>query len=210
MSKVLIVGAAGRIPKYLIPRLLNDGHYLVLYARNASERLGQYKQQGVTIVDGDINDIDTLTKAMHDVDVIYINAFHNQRIAESVKQSMESANVSRVIVASVLGIYGEVVGKFGQWNENMVGHGLPDRKAAADVIENSDLDYTIMRLTWLYDHDNTEYEITKKGEPFQGAQVTRQAIAQLIEDIINDTTLYSKSSIGVNEPNTYFDKPSFI
>lgn len=34
------------------------------------------------------------------------------------------ASLKRVIAASVLGIYGEVAGPFGQWNERMVGAGI--------------------------------------------------------------------------------------
>ncbi|MEX3493939.1 saccharopine dehydrogenase [Staphylococcus warneri] len=47
------------------------------------------------------------------------------------------------------------------------------------------------------------------NEPFTGAQVTRQAVAQLVTDIVNQPELYSRESIGVNEPNTNFNKPSF-
>lgn len=210
MAKVLMTGAAGRIPAQLIPSLIEEGKDLVLYARNASERLSFYNEENVQLVDGDIEDIDTLTNAMKDVDIVYANAFHNQKIAENIKKAMEQANVKRVIVASVLGIYGEVEGKFGEWNESMVGSGIPDRRKATDVLENSNLDYTIMRLTWLYDGKDSEYEITHKGEAFRGAQVTRNAVAHLIKDIIENPSLYSKESIGVNEPNTYYDKPSFM
>lgn len=211
MSKVLILGAAGRIPQYLIPKLLKDGHEIVLYARNANERLVRYQHENIYLIDGDINNKDNLTQAMQGVDIIYVNAFHNKKIAENIKQSMKENNVKRVVVASVLGIYGEVIGEFGKWNENMVGNGIPDRRSAVEVLEKSSLDYTILRLTWLYDDDNNEkYEITKKGEPFKGAQVTRQAVAQLVTNIIKQPSLYSQSSIGVNEPNTYFDKPLFM
>jgi hypothetical protein len=43
-----------------------------------------------------------------------------------------------------------------------------------------------------------------------GAQVTRQAVAQLIADIIKHATgKYVKTSLGVGEPNTNWGKPSF-
>ena len=57
---------------------------------------------------------------------------------------------------------------------------------------------------------NTAYTLTQKGEPFDGAQVTRQAVAQLIVDIVKDKSgRYSHTSLGVGEPNTNWDKPSF-
>ncbi|NHN35235.1 saccharopine dehydrogenase [Paenibacillus agricola] len=42
-----------------------------------------------------------------------------------------------------------------------------------------------------------------------GAQVTREAVAQLIVDVIENPADYAKTSIGVSEPNTNWSKPSF-
>jgi len=39
---------------------------------------------------------------------------------------------------------------------------------AADVIETSRLDYTVVRPSWLTDKDETGHETTQKGEPFTG------------------------------------------
>nr|WP_263314616.1 NAD(P)H-binding protein [Mammaliicoccus sp. Marseille-Q6498] len=209
MSKILIIGAAGQIPQYLIPQLIEENHELVLFARNATRRLEQYNQDNVTLIDGDLTDVPLLTQAMEGVSFVYANTLSNTSQSEPIVEAMESAGVQRLVAASVLDIYGEVVGPFAKWNKMMVGGGTPDRAAAAKVIEESPLDYTLLRLTWLYNQENKAYETTQKGEPFTGAQVTRQAVAQLILEIIKDPTLHSKESIGVNEPNTDFDKPSF-
>jgi len=79
------------------------------------------------------------------------------------------------------------------------------------LVEIPTLDYTILRLTWLYNQEgNRAYHLTFKGEPFEGAQVTRQAVTQLIVDIIQEkSTKFIKTSIGVGEPDTNWDKPSF-
>ncbi|WP_261975387.1 hypothetical protein [Lactiplantibacillus plantarum] len=40
--------------------------------------------------------------------------------------------------------------------------------------------------------------------------MTRQAVAQLIVNILQDESRkYARESLGVNEPNTNWDKPSF-
>ncbi len=47
--------------------------------------------------------------------------------------------------------------------------------AVAKVIEESDLDYTIIRPAWLSNKDIVSYETTiKKGEPFKGTEVSRK------------------------------------
>ncbi len=110
-----------------------------------------------------------------------------------------------------LGIEDEVKGDLGSMEYQHDWKLHYQTKKTAKAIEDSDLTYTLLRLAWLYDKDgNTNYEITQSGEPFGGTEVTRQAVAQLIIDILNDDSRkFARKSIGVNEPNTNFDKPSF-
>jgi len=94
----------------------------------------------------------------------------------------------------------------------MVGaRGIQLHKENVSLVEIPDLDYTILRLTWLYNQEgNRNYNLTSKGEPLEGAQVTRQAVSQLIADILQDKSgKFLKTSLGVDEPNTNWDKPSF-
>lgn len=76
---------------------------------------------------------------------------------------------------------------------------------SARILENSNLDYTLLRLTWLYNQSgNTKCIITQKGEPYIGAQVTRQAVTQLIMDIIEEKSdKYLQTSLGVSEQVYY-------
>lgn len=65
-------------------------------------------------------------------------------------------------------------------------------------------------MSWLYNQDNNyRYEVIPQGQPMKGTQVTRQAVAKLITDMVIDPELYKAQSIGVVEPNTEWDKPSF-
>lgn len=210
---ILILGAAGQIPNYLIPMLLEqtDAH-LVLYARN-SRRLKPVNPDRETIVEGDINDAPALTKAMKGIDIVFVNpVIRDLDTAKNIKEAMQRSGVKRIIVTSILGIYDEVPGAFGEWNRRMVGAGgIAKASAIAKWFETSGLEYTLLRLTWLYDQDgNVAYQLTQKGEPFEGAQVTRNAVAQLIVDIAKDSSgKFTNTSLGVSEPNTNWDKPSF-
>ena len=78
---------------------------------------------------------------------------------------MDEAGVKRLIGATALGIYDEVPGAFGRWNNAMVGSNIPFFKSTAKIVEESDLDYTLLRLTWLYNQEGYEdYHLTLKGE----------------------------------------------
>ncbi|WP_168354910.1 hypothetical protein [Clostridium sartagoforme] len=49
-----------------------------------------------------------------------------------------------------------------------------------------------------------------KKEPLIDEQVTRHAVTQLIMDIIEEkSSEYIKASLGVSEPDTDWNKPSF-
>jgi nucleoside-diphosphate-sugar epimerase len=211
--KILILGAAGQIGKILTDYLLEQTNYdVVLYARSANRRLKVKDPTREKIVDGDFVDRLKLVEAMKGVDFIYLNDMNSKDGVRNIIGAMKEAGVERITVASILGIYDEVPGAFGAWNRRMVGdNGIRKHKENVSLVEVPNLDYTILRLTWLYDQDdNKKYLLTSKGEPFQGAQVTRQAVAQLIVDIINDTSgKFVKKSLGVGEPNTNWDKPSF-
>lgn len=211
--KILILGAAGQIGRLLTTQLLEQTDAnLVLYARSASNRLKVSEASQEQIVEGDFNDAEQLVKAMKGIDIIYINDMGNPASTRSIVQAMNTAGVKRVIAASILGIYDEVPGPFGKWNKRMVGsRGIQQQADSAKILEDSGLDYTLLRLTWLYNEaDNTSYMLTDKGKPFIGAQVTRQAVTRLIVDIINDTSNhFIRKSIGVSEPDTDWDKPSF-
>ncbi|MCR8866576.1 NAD(P)H-binding protein [Priestia megaterium] len=212
--KILILGAAGQIARMLTNELLNKtDHSIVLYARNGHKRLTIIGDSREFIVDGDFKDRDELIDAMKDVDLVYINDMGDEESTKTIIDAMHDAGVRRVIAASVLGIYDEVPGAFGEWNKRMIGESprMHSQIESARMLENSSLNYTLLRLTWLYNQaDNTKYLITQKGEPFKGAQVTRQAVTQLIIDIIQEKSdKYLQASLGVGEPDTDWAKPSF-
>ncbi len=209
---ILILGAAGQIAKILTEMLLEQmDESLVLYARDAQRRLSAADPQRETLIAGDFHDAKKLSEAMKNIDVVYLNEMSDKTAVSAILTAMENAGIKRIIGVTTLGIYGEVGGAFGKWNKQMIGDMTPPYTAAAQVLEQSGMDYTLLRLSWLYNEDgNVRYMLTQKGEPFVGAQVTRQAVAQLVIDIIKDTTgKYIHKSLGVSEPDTDWDKPSF-
>ena len=66
-----------------------------------------------------------------------------------------------------------------------------------------------MRPAWLTDVDEVEYELTQKGEPFKGTEVSRKSIADLVVKLSLDPTRYVRGSVGVNKPGTEGDKHSW-
>lgn len=83
-------------------------------------------------------------------------------------------------------------------------------RAAADVIEASDLDYTILRPAWLTDADEIDYEVTGRDEQFKGTEVSRRSVAAVVVEALEDRQHFARTNLGVNKPGTDGPKPSFM
>lgn len=217
MSKnVLVLGATGHIAHFAITALLKESDYqLTLFTRHP-QKLPAYDQSRVTIIKGDTLDPNDLDQAMENIDLVYANLANPEikQQAENIVQAMDQHSVKTLVWISTLGIYNEVPGKFGEWNNEMLGFGKQDGylttyRHAADVIETSDLNYTIIRPAWLTNKDEVDYETTSKGQPFKGTEVSRKSIGNFVAKVLQDPAPYAKQSIGVNKPNTDGDKPAW-
>ncbi|MCI1276524.1 MAG: SDR family oxidoreductase [Pediococcus acidilactici] len=209
-KKVLVLGAHGQIAQLAEKEFMEEtDDELKLFLRNA-KRLTPSNPDRETVIDGDAANVDQLKDAMQGVDAVYANLAGNNIAdqAKAVVEAMDTTGVKRLVWISTLGIYDEVPGKFGEWNNSTLGSYLTCYRSAADIIEASDLDYTVVRPAWLTNHDEIEYEFTQKGEDFKGTEVSRKSIAHVVVDLIQNNTEI-KHSIGVNKPNTDGDKPSW-
>ena len=153
---------------------------------------------------------------MAQADVVYANLrnLEIEQQAKNIVAAMDKNKVKQLVWISSIGIYDEVPGKFGEWNNEMLGGGQEDSylgtyRKAADVISASDLDYTIIRPAWLTNKDEVEYETTERGEAFKGTEVSRKSIGALVATIIADPAKYARKDLGVNKPHTDGDKPAW-
>lgn len=213
MTNVLILGAHGKIAQLARKQLLQVPNInLSLYLRRAN-RLTLIAPQREKIIEGDVTDTKTLQAALVGIDVVYANLAGENIVeqAQCLVQAMKIKNVKRLIWVSTLGIYDEVPGQFGIWNHQMLDpSGYLTRYAkAAQVIEDSNLEYTIIRPAWLSDVDEIDYETTDRQATFKGTEVSRKSVAALITKLIQSPQEGLYASLGVNKPNSAGDKPSW-
>jgi uncharacterized protein YbjT (DUF2867 family) len=212
MRKVLVLGAGGQIARWVISMLANNADIqLTLYLRHVG-RLGASKPKNAQIVQGDVLKMDQLNLTMAGQDIVYGNLSGEDIDAQAanIVKAMKAAELKRLIFVASLGIYDEVPGKFGAWNRREIADYLPPFRRAADAIEASGLEYTILRPAWLTDNDEVDYETTGRNEPFKGTEVSRKSVAALITKIIESPKLDVRGNLGVNKPNTDGDKPAFL
>lgn len=208
-KKILILGAGGAIATHVVEFLVtNENIELTLFARDINH-IKQF-EASVKIIEGDVLNVSELNKAVEGKDIVYANLSGAvDKMATEIVSAMNKNEVERLVFVTALGIYNEVPGKFGEWNNRMIGSELIRYRKAADIIEKSSLDYTIVRPSWLTNNNETDYETTQKGEPFRGTEVARKAVAAYITHIIEHPEKDSKASVGVNKPGVYGDKPAF-
>jgi uncharacterized protein YbjT (DUF2867 family) len=192
MPKILILGANGQLARHTIPFFLkHDDVELTLYLRRAG-RLKNPDPSRVTMVEGDVLVLETLKTAMGGQDVVYANlsgAMEQQ--AKTILAAMHASGLKRLIFVSSMGIYDEVPG---EKYRNVLD---PYRDSAA-VIEASDLDYTILRPGWFTRDDDINYQLTQKGDPFKGHDVSLNSLSDLIVKLALTPTLHVRQSLGVS------------
>lgn len=215
-KQVLVLGATGKIAGHAIEALLkNTDDHLLLFTRHP-QNLTNIDEDRETVIKGDTLETGSLNAAVEMADVVYAN-LRNPEIEQQAKNivaAMDKNGVKQLVWISSIGIYDEVPGKFGDWNNEMLGGGqensyLGTYRKAADVISASDLDYTIIRPAWLTDKDEVDYETTNRGEDFKGTEVSRKSIGYFVAKVIANPSEYVRTDLGVNKPNTDGDKPAW-
>ena len=211
MTNLLIVGASGAIARHVIEFLHGNASIkTTLFLRNAAKLHG-LDTSGMTIVEDDVTDTALLARTLQGQDIVYANLIGEMDVmARSLLGAMDQARVTRLIFVTSLGIYDEVPGRFGDWNRREIGAYLPPFRRAADLIEASGLDYTILRPAWLTDADEVAYETTRRDQPFKGTEVSRKSVAAYVMVLLDDPAKDIGGNIGLNKPGTDGDKPAFM
>ena len=192
MKNVIIIGASGNIARRVTDMLRDRKDIqLTLFARNA-RRLGNKDLSGASVVEGDALHYDGLRDAIAGQDIVYINlAGDLEAMTKNIVRAMRETGVRRVILISSIGIYDKPLRAV-----------LKPYRAAADVIETSGLDYTVLRPTWFSNVEEVDYEITHKGEPEKGSVISQKSLATFIVEIIEHPEKHVGESLGINKPRS--------
>ncbi len=199
MSKrILIIGATGSIGSKLRKTLLSKTDYKLTLFSTSANRLQCTPNREVAI-SGNVLNKNDLAKAIQNQDVVFAALSGDLgRMAKSIVDAMKMTSTKRLIFITSMGIYNEIPRHIGGGNLNENSMLRPYREAA-DVIEASSLDYTLIRPGW-FDEGSDNYEVTRKGEAFKGHDVSRQAICNLVLKLIQQNGLGIRESLGINRP----------
>lgn len=195
MKKVLILGATGTFGTQLTKALLQERKYdLTLLSRHI-EQSGNVAKA----ICGDAAKEADLQKVLHGQDVVYcaISGEEFPIIAERLVDLMPKAGVKRLIFMGAVGIYNEIPEDMdGEDNVDNNPDQIPNRDAVG-IIENSNLDYTILRPGYLIDGDAEDYVITVKRQKAKGYESTISSVVNMAVRLIENDKLYLRESISI-------------
>lgn len=134
----LVTGATGFTGEQVVRKLLQSAHEVVTFARPGS-RMDWLREQGVSIVQGDLGDMASLQAALHDVEVLFNVASLGFGHAENIVAAAEAAGVRRAVFVSTTAVF-----------TSLQAVSKVRRLKAERLIQSSQLRYTILRPTMIY------------------------------------------------------------
>lgn len=203
MKNVLLLGATGTAGTALTKKLLSETDcHLTLFARHARD---MYTETGhISVINGDAENIAELRAIMSGQAVVYcaISGDSLPQIAENIVSTMNETGVKRLIFMGAVGIYNEIPEDIdGKDNLDNEPAQIPNRKAV-DIVESSNLNYTILRPGYLREGSENDFVLTFKGESAKGYITPIPALVKFAVKIILDDTLYSRESISITQDAT--------
>lgn len=192
MKNVIILGASGNIAKHVIDIMVKkNGINLTLFLRNKS-RLINKDVSKCRIIEGNVLVYNQLKEAITGQYIVYANlAGDMEAMAKNIVKAMKETGIKKIIFISSIGIYDVPLRSV-----------LKPYRKSADVIEASELEYTILRPTWFTNADEVDYEITRKGEAEKGSVISQKSLAAFIAKVIEFPDKYVRENLGINKPNS--------
>lgn len=191
MKKIIIIGASGSLAPYVIEALKQlQNVEITLFVRNKS-RLSNSVAEGCTVIEGDAMNYNSVKNAITGHQIVYVNLAGNlETMTTNIVNAMDETGIKRIIAISSIGIYKTPL-------KSVL---IPYRKLA-DIIEASNLDYTILRPDWFTNDSEVDYVLTQKGETETGTAISRKSIAAFIATIIDKPELHIKENLGISKPS---------
>lgn len=203
MKNILLLGATGTAGSALTKKLLSETDcHLTLFARHAKDIYTDTDR--ISVINGNAENPEELKAATTGQDVVYCAISGNAlpEIAENIVTAMTESGVNRLIFMGAVGIYNEIPAEIdGEDNLDNEPAQIPNRKAV-DIVEASNLNYTVLRPGYLRDGNEDDFVLTTKGESAKGYITPIPALVKFAVKIILSDDFYSRESISITRDAT--------
>ncbi|MGI9329588.1 MAG: NAD(P)-dependent oxidoreductase [Gammaproteobacteria bacterium] len=214
IERVVIIGATSGSARELIPQALERGYTVTALARRPEAV--EFEHERLTVVKGDVYEIDTLTAAMQGNEVVIsmvgprvdpmkeVEAMDLYTVGTTnIMNAMRAAGNERFLVASSLAVEnelptqkpeGEALGDMWLWNARRL---YQDMGAMEELVRDSGLDYVIFRPPFLV-HEELRGDLllaVNENSP-KGTMATYADFASFVLDQV-DGNDYLNTTVGI-------------
>lgn len=203
MRNILFLGATGTAGSFMVRNISEQTDYKVTaFARHASDVYQENDR--LRVIDGDAMNLAELIEAMQGQDVVYcaISGDNLPQVAKNIVDAMHASQVKRLIFMGAVGIYNDIPAEIdGNDNVAINPDQIPNRDAVS-VIEESDLDYTILRPGYLQNGNEDDFVLSFKNEKSKGYTTSLPALTNFAIRLMGDDTLLVGESVGFTRDMT--------
>ena len=202
---ILILGATGRVGSHILKFAFDDDHHVTALVRDADKV--QVGNRNLTVIEGNALSESDIKKAIAGMDmvVIALGTDGTTTLSESmalIMKEMEAEGIKRIITIGTGGILNSRTepGKLRyQSNESKrkTTRAAEEHHKVYELLENSNLDWTIVCPTYLPDGEYTgKYRVERDFLPENGAKISVPDTAEFAYSQIEDNR-YIKSRVGM-------------
>lgn len=194
---VLVLGANGQVGRNIVEELTERGHGAVAMIRKEEQREEMEKRGAKKIVLGDLEE--DFSHAFDDVDAVIFAAGSGPNTGADKTLTIDLwGSVKAADYAKQKGVKRFVqLGSVGSDNPDAGGEAMKPylvaKRTADDLLEQSGLDYTIVRPGPLSDDEKTGHiEAVAHFESFENRSIPRADVARTLAEVVDRKNTYGK------------------
>jgi putative NADH-flavin reductase len=208
--KVTVFGATGGTGQHVVKKAIEKGHQVVAFTRSPDKL--KIKDENLTVFAGDVLDEEIVTEAINGADAVISTLapvdnspkFVVSAGTKNILAGMKQNGVSRLVVTSGAGVGDpkdapKFVNKLINFLLRMTAKNVfADMQNTTEIVRQSDLDWTIVRVPMLADDPQTG--VLKVGWVGKGVgvRIGRADLASFLLDQLEDETYLRQSPVVSN------------
>lgn len=192
--RCFILGATGKTGTQLLDLALQNGHSVTAFVRSPQKLSSN--RRGLTVIQGSPADVPAMAQAMAGHDVVLsalaprmgetFSALSKRSwtmagYASNIVEAMDQAGVKRLLAFSSAGLFpGQSL--FVRMLSFPARHHMADLKTMEEMYQASDLDWTLLRPTWMGSGESDAYRVSPGALPENSKAMHYRGLARFMLD----------------------------
>jgi putative NADH-flavin reductase len=196
IMRLFVIGATGRTGRQIVQQALARGHHVTAFVRSPESIT--VRNERLTVLKGNAMDENQLSDAMQNHDAILStlgpreafkpsSLLHDSALATT--RAMKRSGVKRLLILSAAAHFPGVPNRIISF---ILRSHMRDSRAMEEIVQASDLDWTIARPPRLTQEDYSTYRSREGAAPKIGFTLSRKAVAAFMLDAIEQKKHFHK------------------